>query len=421
MEKNFHTQVRGVLRATTSNDRVSLSQSYGTNLIPAFCKTYYENTGHKVIAVMAAKGGESIGNYLPFSDEDYADNEKRRIYEAMKEKYTKAIKCIEDNGFTIKNRYSVCFQGENDVGDRRSKDEYKRLFKKVTDNLKNDLEITNNVIIEPSHNIGNDLNIAIENIHNAQEELANENEDIIIGSKYSYERWIPKKSIYEQNSYVNTTYTDEQGNKLPYDEALELASLCRCYTDNRIHHTSAALCQIGKESAESLVKNIVEKIKVISDTVKTKYVINRDNLNMEEGKIQVTYLDGSAKAIGLADDKIEVNGFYNNELGKKVLNIKYAQNLTSYEVSILRFGDIDESNSIDPGDVLTIQRYIAIRNNEILKEKHKDWNLKDEYKNIGDLNENGDLDSGDTLKILRHIAAEKSEKIMTDHPDWLID
>lgn len=369
---------------------------------------------------MAAKGGESIGNYLPFSDEDYADDEKRRIYEAMKEKYTKAIKCIEDNGYTIKNRYSVCFQGENDVGDRRSKDEYKRLFKKVTDNLKNDLGITNNVIIEPSHNIGNDLNIAIENIHNAQEELARENEDIIIGSKYSYERWIPKKSIYEQSSYVNMTYTDEQGNKLPYDKALELASLCRCYTDNRIHHTSAALCQIGKESAESLSKNVVEKINVISDTLRTKYVINRDNLNMKEGKIQVTYLDGSAKAIDLSNDEVKVNGFYNNKIGKKVLNIEYGQNLTEYEISILKFGDMNENGTLDSVDVLMIQRHIAYQKNEKIKENHKDWHLNNEYKNIGDLNENGDLDSGDTLKILRHIAAESSEEIMQNHPKWLI-
>ena len=34
--------------------KFSIQQSYGTNIIPQFCKTYYEKTGHKVIVVFAS-------------------------------------------------------------------------------------------------------------------------------------------------------------------------------------------------------------------------------------------------------------------------------------------------------------------------------------------------------------------------------
>ena len=38
-------------------DYKSLYQSYGTNMIPQFCKTYYERTGRSLVVVMAARGG----------------------------------------------------------------------------------------------------------------------------------------------------------------------------------------------------------------------------------------------------------------------------------------------------------------------------------------------------------------------------
>ncbi len=47
-----------------SDKKFSLQKSYGTNMIPQFCKKYYEKTGRKVVVVMAANGGERIANFL---------------------------------------------------------------------------------------------------------------------------------------------------------------------------------------------------------------------------------------------------------------------------------------------------------------------------------------------------------------------
>jgi len=45
------------LRVATNN--IATEPSKGTNMIPQFCKTYYENTGHKVIAVHCALRSDS--------------------------------------------------------------------------------------------------------------------------------------------------------------------------------------------------------------------------------------------------------------------------------------------------------------------------------------------------------------------------
>lgn len=231
----------------------SIQRSYGTNLIPQFCKTYYEKTGHKVIAVLAANGGEKIANFLPSTDDDYGDVNRQMIYESMVEKYRAAIKYADDHELKIGNRLWVAFQGEADVG-RITPLEYKRLFFKVQNNLKKDLKMEKGAIIATSHRIGTNLYEKVNNIHKAQKQLAVENKDIISGSSYAFDRYIPDQKTYNSSKYYNKLFTDVTGRKLAYTEAFEIASCSVCYPVNTIHFTSSALSQIGKETAESLAK-----------------------------------------------------------------------------------------------------------------------------------------------------------------------
>ena len=228
----------------------SLARSTGTNMIPQFCKTYYEQTGRKVIAVFTANGGEAIQNFLPSTDEDYGDTNNQYIYEAMKEKYQAAIDCAINNNYIIGNKFYVCFQGETNASKITAKDEYIRIFEKVHERLKEDLGITKGVIIETARAIGGheaEYKRMLE-IYYAQEELAQRNDDIIIGSRYPWDNYVPDYETYKK--YINNNITEEQ-----YNIAFINASYSVCYpTDNAIHFTSAALSQIGKEAAIELAK-----------------------------------------------------------------------------------------------------------------------------------------------------------------------
>ena len=248
----------------------SIQQSKGTNMIPQFCSTYYKLTGHKVVVVLTANGGEKIANFLPSDDEEYGeknkdDDDKQYIYEAMKTKYNAAIKYLEDNNKTIGKKLYVCFQGEADAAGSINRNDpnveqlmnnaitkYKNTFKKVHNKLKSDLGITNGVIIETGSTPGilnyNEYLKRVA-IHNAQEELAQENNDIIIGSDYAWEKLIPNSAGYEII----------MGNTNDYENKLAEMRLSVCYhegaadpNENAIHFTSAALSQIGKETAESI-------------------------------------------------------------------------------------------------------------------------------------------------------------------------
>ena len=234
----------------------SIQKSYGTNIVPQFCKSYYQKTGHKVVAVLASNGGEKISNFLPSTDSDYGDQNKQMIYEAMVEKYKSAIKYLESKGYTVENRFWVSFQGEADVTYKTSTSEYKRLFLKVHNNLKRDLNITKGTLIQTSTLIGKDNYKDVLNIHNAQIQLSSENNDIVLGSTYAYDRFVPDKTNYNSANYSSNIYINNNGSKLEYEEACKIAKLSMSDPGNTIHFTSAALSQIGKETAISLANSI---------------------------------------------------------------------------------------------------------------------------------------------------------------------
>ena len=239
----------------------SIQRSYGTNVIPYFSKVHYEKTGHKVIVVMAANGGEEIAHFLPharvlqLSLSSDSSDKNQYIYEMMTKKYKAAINYLESKNLTVGNKFYVAFQGEADVSyaqnGKTSKKRYVDTFKEVHNTLKKDLDLEFGTIIETSHTIGGSRLKGVEIIHDAQEELIKNNNDIILGSSYSYDTYVPSYTDYI-TKYPNVSKSSYESLK---KNALLGTSITNCY-ENTIHFTSAALSQIGKESATNSAKFI---------------------------------------------------------------------------------------------------------------------------------------------------------------------
>lgn len=330
-----------------SNDgRMSLQGSAGTNMIPEFGRVYYEKTGHKVVAVFAAYGAQQIQAFLPSSDPDYNDKDNKMMYEAIVEKYNATIKYLNDNQYNIGNKLYVVFQGESNVT-RSTKDEYKRLFLKVHNNLKNDLGITKGGIVETSYTIGISSSIyeQIKNLHQAQEELIQENEDIILGSSYSYDRYVPNEETYNSDNYENKVFFDDNGEKLNYLEAFENASYSVNYPNNTIHFTSAALSQIGREVAESFSKII--DVKILKNPSKINYIKETEQLDLNNGVIQVTYNNGSVENISMTDKRIKIEGFNNKIIGKNEITLNFFDNILKFKINIIPKGkELENGNTL---------------------------------------------------------------------------
>lgn len=217
----------------------SLLSSYGTNMIPQFAKTYYDETGNKMVSVMASNGGEPIANFLPSTDQEYKDNQ--HIYEATKEKYLRAVEYLENNGYRVVNRFYVMYQGCSDATEELSKEnKYYDTYMKVHNYLKKDLGLSFGVLVETSWQLNEkkDVDEYVKKIHEEQEKLIRNNNDIILGSDLGY--------IAYDKEYKEIFALEE----VPKDDKT---------INNSIHLTAASLSQVGKDSAKNAAKYLKNK------------------------------------------------------------------------------------------------------------------------------------------------------------------
>ncbi len=249
-----------------------------TNIIPYFGKTYYEKTGHKVVAVFVTVGGKSILEFNP----NPPTNSIAYMYQAMIAKYNAAINYLEKNNMKIGNKFHISFQGEKDV--TRNSDYYKE-YKQVHDALIEDLNLQFGVLIETattlerkncenddcgqvcyceedscdencSGNVGGFLKI-----HNAQERLIRDNDNLILGSDYTWKHYLPVKDFYCNNNnksqfaIQNIDCDATEGANNSYEKALESIKLA-FYTDNT-HLNAAGLSQIGYDTANNVFNYIL--------------------------------------------------------------------------------------------------------------------------------------------------------------------
>ena len=284
----------------------TFSNAYGTNMMNEFAKYYYEKTGHKVVCVNTAQGGQAIANFTPGTIIQDAAGTNIKLYDAMSNKYLNAIKYLQDHNMKIGNKSFVMFQGENEAGHNSSSiiSTYKSNFQKIKNQLKQDLGINQGAIVLTGHYPGLYEGVSyaegVKSIHEAQTQLINENEDIILGSDFPYKHYVPG-----EEDYNNTELYDYKANMggVDYDTALENAKLVvgSKNDDNLFHFTSAALSQIGKETAINMYNSMIANI------AETTVTLNQNSYIYDgtEKQPEVVVKDGDTTLIKGVDYKKE--------------------------------------------------------------------------------------------------------------------
>ena len=224
----------------------------GTNMVPEFCRRYYEMTGRNVVAVVCAQSGAGIQQFAP-TDPDYVDpwglGQRNGPYVVMSRKMNAARAFIEQQpNMQIGKCMFVSMQGEQTSG-ISSYNDYVKWYRRVVEALKNDgyACITNGALCETGGMIWDGerkiktgyknhagtptlksscVTLATVNmIHQAQETLgSSQYSDTVIGSRFGYNSFIP---LDEDNEYdsCNATSAYYNGKKLSYADAIKQASL----------------------------------------------------------------------------------------------------------------------------------------------------------------------------------------------------
>ena len=294
-------------------------ESYGTNMIPQFVSTYYKTTGRKVIVVMAAHGGQEIAHFLPHdqlliysknSDEGYKN---QYIYEAMELKYNAAISYLaaHPEQYKIGKKFYIIFQGEADVNYAANgiidTNGYYSVYEKVHNQLVSKLGIEYGGIVESASRPGVADLTAVNKIHTAQVNLVNNHSNIFLASAYPYNHFVPAQGQYQGNDYENAIANSK-------------LSMCIVGTNenNSIHFNSAALSQVGYESAQNAIKYLTNNNNWLSSLTvgDTPMILNNNKIydidvdkNINSIDISATKLhNGLSFVDGFGPRKIQLDG-----------------------------------------------------------------------------------------------------------------
>ena len=314
-------------------------KSDGTNMIPQFCKTYNQLTGHKVLAVVCAKGSQPISECTSNGN----------IGKVMNEKYKAAVQYAQARSdWKVENYFAVAIQGEMDVElvriNQQTVEGYKQSYADIKAMLCDVRGISKIAIVETGYEVPYTLeryrtyttsmaNVNV--IYNAQEQLIAENPQIILGSNYLYNSFVPDtKEDYDANCFTNVAYTydGEVRNgktyafrelKVPYGEAMAKAlervdigaSPITGEKNNVIHFTSASLSQVGMEVATNLAKCVGEvNLKLLDNNTEvtsgmTSYWMSKRltiSRTATEGRLSVESGDPSIAAVFLNGNTLTI-------------------------------------------------------------------------------------------------------------------
>ena len=234
------------------------SKSEGTNMIPWFGYGYNSRTDRTVVAVHVAKGSLTLNKFLPNDDE--------HMYEAMKEKFQAAQTYLETKGYTIANKYDVVFQGESNAysacNQGATTTTWGSNYNRIHESLKNDIDIDFSVVIYTARASGETCNNGVsvyngvELIHTAQKKVVDENNDVILGTSFPYDHFVPDQANYK-GTYPEGQPGGVSQKGMTYAEALErskmlTAAQCGDSSGYTLHYNAATLSQIGSETAASV-------------------------------------------------------------------------------------------------------------------------------------------------------------------------
>ena len=141
----------------------------------------------------------------------------------------------------------------------------------------------------------------------------------VIGQNFDKTGMIITGTYQDKSTQEIKDYTIENGTNLVKDQS----SVIIKYEEKTV------------EQPITVEEKIVTEIEIDKMPSKTKYIQNRENLDLTGGTIKVKYNDDSIEEIALTSDSIKISGFDNTKVGKNTITIQYETKTISLDLEIV--------------------------------------------------------------------------------------
>lgn len=196
--------ITGPFGKEENNDIINDNSGQGIDrrsgdMVSSIMASYYSQTGVPIVGVQCSRGGTNLG---------YWNGASQKV--EAQARLTSAKEYLESNGYKINHIFMVWCQGESD-GDKiysgsQTVDGYKNSTMSVFNYMK-EVGVTDMFIVKTGHYNGSDNTDGTHDdayvaVNNAQEELANENENVYtVGSFLEYQSSMKDDYHFHQNAY----------------------------------------------------------------------------------------------------------------------------------------------------------------------------------------------------------------------------
>lgn len=123
-----------------------------------------------------------------------------------------------------------------------------------------------------------------------------------------------------------TNYTIKNGDNLKKDQ------------------TSVTIEFSGKTVTQTITveEKTITEISITEKPSKLQYIQNKENLNLDGGKLLIKYNDGKSETISLTSKEVQTTGFDNTKLGKQTITLTYQSKTVKLEIEIIEEKIIQE-------------------------------------------------------------------------------
>ena len=156
----------------------------------------------------------------------------------------------------------------------------------------------------------------------------------------------------------------------------------------------------------TVVAKAITQVSIKTAPTKTKYIQNKEELDLTGGVIEVKYNDDTTENIDMTSNEVSAIGFDNSNLGKITITLTYESKTTQYEVEIIEEVVIKAENSKMDNAVVVVEKVKAYY---FTDDSNKDYTLIDVR--INGIEKNT---SNDKLEYYYYISPNKNESNITD-------
>lgn len=160
--------------------------------------------------------------------------------------------------------------------------------------------------------------------------------------------------------------------------------------------------------AITVVAKGITKISVKTIPTKTKYIQNKEDLDLTGGVIEIQYNDETTENIEMTSNEVSATGFSNSNLGTITITLTYQSKTTQYEVEIIEETIIEENadNSNMDNAVANVKKVKAYY---FTGDSQKDYILMDVEINGIEKGVNNDK-----MEYYYYLSSNKNEENITD-------